>query len=472
MKKSTQKSARRKLPAWMAAPPVFDRGQNDAAVAGLDLNPQQLAALNHHYYTVFKGGVGMRALYESMRNAPLQSSPDRVSWRDLRGWVGAQAVNQLYRRAKTINKSRASIPRIFEPFVIMECDLIDLGSKKDKATNTFKWQSEGYRYVFNCIDIVTRFTWQFPIKKKEARETARAFTTLIDSVRAGWGGRWPRATVLITDNGTEFEDSFERAVVTYEAQIRVQHGKPHDMAATAAVENSNKAWRGQMRQVLYTKKTLKWSRLLDMVNANLNNTPNHALAYLTPTDVYEAFREPDATSDDIIKRARNAAESAVKRRRKANAVVETPLQVGDQVRLVNQQYLKAQLRGNELKMMNRWSKRVYTVKRVRISGEMADQNAYQLNTGKPEWYTLDHLQVVQRNTPPQEPPANVQDREDFEALVVSGQRMHQPTGAAVPRQEWLTTFRGYPYPEYQPHKVGGAVVVPRRLIDAFLSLQQ
>lgn len=470
MEKS-QKATRRKLPTWMDAPAASGKGQNDAVVAGLDLNRRQITALDHQYYTVFKGGVGMRALYESMRDAPIQSSPDRVSWRDLRGWVGAQTVNQLYRRAKTINKTRASIPRIFEPFVIMECDLIDLGTKRDKTTNTFKWQSEGYRYVFNCIDVVTRFTWQFPIKKKEARETSRAFTTLIDSVRAGHGGRWPRATVLITDNGTEFEDSFERAVVTYEPQIRIQHGKPHDMAATAAIENSNKAWRGHMRQALYTKKTLKWSRLLDTINANMNNTPNHALGYLTPTDVYEAFREPDGTTADIIKRAKIAGESAVKRRRKANAVVEKSLRVGDHVRLINQRYLKAQLRGNELKMMNRWSKKVYTVTRVRISGEMADQNAYQIDTGKPDWYTLDHLQVVQRNTPPQEPPVDIPDRDDFEAVVVSGQRMHKPMGAAVPRQEWLTTFRGYPYPEYQPHKIGGTVVVPERLIDAYLSLQ-
>lgn len=78
---------------------MLGEGQHDAVVAGLDVHPQQLAAPNQHPFTVSKGGVGIRVLSESMRNATIRCSPNRVSARGVRGRVGAQA--SLYPRACT-----------------------------------------------------------------------------------------------------------------------------------------------------------------------------------------------------------------------------------------------------------------------------------------------------------------------------------------------------------------------------------
>ena len=209
------------------------------------LDAEQRQVLEELYYTVFRSGIGMRALWEHLKKHPRQKAetlangkdskgrPKKawINWRDFKQWYNGQETAQLTRRAPTVSETRSGVPPPGEMFALahLQADLIDMG---ELATGR-------KRYIMNVVDVVTGFsflqTWDGNVNN---RQTARVMEEIIDAVRK-WLGAWPRRTELLTDNGTaDFGAQFKTSVEAYEPLISVVHGVPNRPNSQGAVESS------------------------------------------------------------------------------------------------------------------------------------------------------------------------------------------------------------------------------------------
>ena len=90
-----------------------------AELASLGLTQQQLDALNELFWTRNRGAIGVRQLWEQLRDHPQQkaalaASDGRegwISWRQLRRWYALWEAPQLMRRAPAVSKTRGALPR-------------------------------------------------------------------------------------------------------------------------------------------------------------------------------------------------------------------------------------------------------------------------------------------------------------------------------------------------------------------------
>jgi len=63
--------------------------------------------------------------------------------------------------------------------------------------------NDGFRYIFICIDVFSKYLWAIPLKAKKSTETVHALQSIIDS-----SGRKPGR--INCDKGTEFKGAFKR----------------------------------------------------------------------------------------------------------------------------------------------------------------------------------------------------------------------------------------------------------------------
>ena len=164
------------------------------------LNDKQRDVLESLYYTEFRSGIGMRALWEALRDNPLQKAAldtggaAFIPWRDFKLWYNSQETAQLMRRAPTVSQTRSGVPPPGQLYALahLQSDLIDMG----------ELASNNKRYIMNTVDVVTGYsflqTWNGGINN---RQTSRVMTEIVDAIRQ-WQGAWPRETVLLTDNGS------------------------------------------------------------------------------------------------------------------------------------------------------------------------------------------------------------------------------------------------------------------------------
>ena len=111
---------RRKLPAWMQAAGDSGRSREQLrAVGRLGLTTQQLDALTEVFWTRNRGAIGVRQLYEQLRDHPQQIAAMEasggkegwLSWRDVRQWYAIWAPPQTMRRAPAVSQTRAVLPK-------------------------------------------------------------------------------------------------------------------------------------------------------------------------------------------------------------------------------------------------------------------------------------------------------------------------------------------------------------------------
>ena len=88
------------------------------------LNAEQRQVLESLYYTEFRSGIGMRALWERLKEHPRQKAetlangtdtkgrPKKawINWRDFKQWYNGQETAQLTRRAPTVSETRSGVP--------------------------------------------------------------------------------------------------------------------------------------------------------------------------------------------------------------------------------------------------------------------------------------------------------------------------------------------------------------------------
>jgi hypothetical protein len=432
----------RKLPAWMQAASDSGRSREQLrAVGRLGLTTQQLDALTETFWTKNRGAIGVRQLYEQLRDDPRQRAAMEasggkegwLSWREVRRWYAIWAPPQTMRRAPAVSQTRAVLPKTLEPYAYMQSDVLDMGSwaRPEGAT-----ASQQYRYVVVTIDSVTRFVWLCTFRGKLTNaKVARCLEKVVKSARERYGA-WPRKTVLRTDNGRQdFGDGFTTALRGIEPLIRHEHGVASRPNSQALAEGAVGIARGVLRRMYKAYNSTDWPTMLPEANGIMNNRRNAALSYVSPADLLDAFQDGDTA---VVDKAMSSLRKRAGLRRGPGGTVDTALSIGTRVRLANEAYMKAAgMRGNTLKSIPRWSERIYTIDQRRGGG--ASPYMYRLE-GRPkkDVYPRELLQVVVADLPP--PPEASAEREEYEIARVL---RVTPTRA-------LVLYSGYPEPEWTP----------------------
>jgi hypothetical protein len=432
----------RKLPAWMQA-------ANDSqltvaqtrALGALGLSQDQLAALTDLFWTKNRGAIGVRQLYEQLRDHPQQIAAMEasggkegwLSWREVRRWYAIWAPPQTMRRAPAVSQTRATLPRALVPYAYMQSDVLDMGSWARPAGAV---ASQQYRYVVVTIDTVTRYVWLCTFRGKLTNnKVARCLEKVVKGVRERYGA-WPRKTVLRTDNGKgDYGSGFTSALRGIEPLIRHEHGVANNPNSQALAEGAVGIARGVLRRMYKAYDSSDWPTMLPEANSIMNNRKNAALDYVSPSDLLDAFQDNDTT---IINKALGSLRKRAGKRRGPGGTVDDALQTGTRVRLANQAYMKAAgMRGNTLKSIPRWSEKIYTIDQRRGGG--ASPYMYRLE-GRPkkDVYPRELLQVVVADLPP--PPEASAEREEYDIARVL---RVTPTRA-------LVLYSGYPDAEWTP----------------------
>jgi transposase InsO family protein len=140
---------------------------------------------------------------------------------------------------------------------LFSIDLIDM--------SLMKKNSQGFRYIFSCIDVFSRHVFLEAIRRKTALATKAALVKIINK-----GEVKPRSILL--DNGAEFKGSFQSYCETEDITLR--HTKTYTPQANGIVERLNKEVRKVLKQIHVKDQTLVWHTKLDEV-ATAKNTTYH-----------------------------------------------------------------------------------------------------------------------------------------------------------------------------------------------------
>ena len=143
------------------------------------LSKYQLEILNTEFYTNMNF-FGRDKLYNILR----QKYPDKaISRRQIAEWLQNQEVNQLYYRSK--GKAKDIKSSMTTPNTILAIDLV----------NMEKQEVNGFKYLFNGIDMGSRYVYSVAMKNKTDTEVLKAFKKIYQQFKI---------RAIRSDNGSEF----------------------------------------------------------------------------------------------------------------------------------------------------------------------------------------------------------------------------------------------------------------------------
>ena len=365
--------------------------------------------LDELFYGKFRSGIGLRALWQALNDTDKQrefmaenNGSGWISFSDLRAYYLQQEVAQLMRNAPVLTKTKVRVPRASElvPLRRMQADSISfVGAKSGQYTG-----------VLHVIDLFSQYTWAVPVVTLgKASNAVNAFRAILDQIKERYGdGALPERMTLQTDNGGEFGREFQDALPDNIQFVQIPANTPNQ---AGAIEGANKVWRGALRRLLRSKgePLKKWSQYAGEATEIVNTRPNATLTidkkWRSPMEVFRASMEGDTELRDKIRESIIA--SANRRRAPGNVTAFEP---GTPVRVAKADYLKESLHSNESKMSPKWSKAVFTVKRVQRSKNKNMIPAYTLLSAdstaetklilkvpegqKARWHSHDTLQRV------------------------------------------------------------------------------
>ena len=119
-----------------------------------------------YYDASHPAGYGsVRDLYLAARNKGLSVNINKV-----KTWLQSQDTYTLHKPArKRFQRNRVIV---FAMDSQWEADLVDLQS--------LRRHNKGYRYLFNCINVLSKYAWVVPLKDKKGSTLVKAFSSFIN----------------------------------------------------------------------------------------------------------------------------------------------------------------------------------------------------------------------------------------------------------------------------------------------------
>ena len=398
------------------------------------LSEEQLELLEDVFFRQHKGTVGVRALYELLKQT--DTDIDKPSWRDVRAWHAAQETVQRHARANKRSKTLVTLPtdEQMRPFVRFQIDTIVMAQGNNKKDDDGAWKpgqsltdtkdkrglpDNGMRVVYHMIDLFTSYSFLAAAPKNNQDNAIRSVQEFIEAIRLQYGdGEWPggKPFVVFSDDGEEYQSKFQEEVKGYEPLARLVRNPAGNPNADAVVEGANGVFRRIAKRYAENTKSKRsgsksylsyWfgskkGEILQEINALMNNRPVSSLGYQTPADVLAAAMASDPSEEykDVVAKATGAKQGTARARRSASHI--TAYKKGDKVRRISDQYIKsAGMRGNVMKQAPQWGK-IQTVTGVQARAGVVPR--YQLD-GVDEWITHDRINIVRGGIVLKPPPA-------------------------------------------------------------------
>jgi len=233
------------------------------------------------YYDPEQGYISANQLYQKLKELGYKYTQIQV-----KKWYDSQQVNQIYKETKPVYQ------KIISPFGsvgCVQCDLMDI--------NKFFRQNEGYHYIFNAIDIFSRYLWAYPIKNKKSTSTLECLKIIIKEIKS----KYPKNFLTLTcDNGSEFLGVFKKYL--HSENIKIFYNDPNSVTAKthmAIVERVNRTMWGFIKKYTAANNTLIFvDKIPDFVK-NYNNKV-HGTIKMKPIDAFNGTKIPIHEINDII----------------------------------------------------------------------------------------------------------------------------------------------------------------------------
>lgn len=294
-------------------------------------------------------GKGILAFYKLVASKYIN-----IRRSDCEEFLKKQPYYQLQQPLKhVINKPIVST----YPNQIYAIDLIDMELYVSKNNRN--------KYILTIVDVFSGKTWLGKLTMKTAANVAREFERITEM--------YP--TYILCDNGTEFQGDF----INYcqDNDIIIRNTTTYAPQSNGVVESKNKQVRKLIRDIFLRTNKLNWTRYLQNVEDNLNNTYN-GKKKATPNQLWTPTTEkvpmPRQTTRNLpeyLKQPLNPQQKEVKRMlSKQENYDDKVLEVGDKVR-VKMSALYSGIRsilksGKEKLLVVKYTPEIYTVvKRVK-----------------------------------------------------------------------------------------------------------
>ena len=152
------------------------------------------------------------------------------------------------------------------PKHIDECWSIDLIDFSDYGAENNK----GYRYVFTCIDIFSKYAWGIPIKNKSSASVLEAFKKIINQ------GRKPLR--IWSDRGKEF---YNKVFMNYLKQHKIELYSTYSDLKAVFVERFNRTLRDLLKVPVFVGLKYNWIEHLEG-KLKIYNNRKHGTIKMSP----------------------------------------------------------------------------------------------------------------------------------------------------------------------------------------------
>ena len=299
------------------------------------LTKEHLQILNKEFYDNLNF-FGRDKLFNMLRTKYGDESPSR---RQISDWLSQQEVNQLYAPSKGTAKTFKS--SMTTPNKILAMDLV----------NMEKFQVRGYKYLFNAVDMSSRYNYSVALKNKTDAEVLNGFKKIYSK---------SKTHAVRSDNGSEFinkkfTDYLEKNGIK---QILGEAGKPQ---SNGLIERANATIKELIQKSIEINPKFDWVQNLDKLIENINNS-NHRITGYTPNEIQNAFKN----DDNIVLESARDKELKIKKGNISKEVFEK----GDLVRLHQPSDKTRQVWSNEIYEIERVykPKKSYSVYEYKVEG--------------------------------------------------------------------------------------------------------
>jgi hypothetical protein len=239
--------------------------------------------LKELFYNPKTGYTGLKELQRKSEDAKIKLTNAQI-----KKWYFDQPVNQIYYQKQKVKQYNPIVPVFPQPGTC-QMDLMDL--------SRFASHNRNYKFIFNVIDVYSRYAWSFPLKRKVPHEIAPKLESILKQLHA--------PICFTFDKGSEFKGDVLRLLEKYNVTIFL-----NDPYATNAknkvgmIERFNRTLLNKIKKYMQYNQTLTYFNVLNDIVENYNNTI-HSSIHQTPSNVFHNRQRPIINLNNSLKVERN-----------------------------------------------------------------------------------------------------------------------------------------------------------------------
>ena len=229
--------------------------------------------LNDIFYNTKEGYINTTELYYKALKKGYKGT-----LKDVINWYNDQSVNQIYSK-KSKSRTYRKIISHYNQIGELQGDLMDISK--------FYTHNSHYKYLFNVIDVYSRFCWSYPLKTKKPSEIEPYLKEIFDMIPEN------NHRAFTTDKGNEFKSTVLDTLAKLNVLVYVTD--PDSINAkntTALVERLNYTLWMKIKKYMYSNDTLKFVDVLPELIYNYNHT-RHSTIRRTPASVFHGLEKPN-----------------------------------------------------------------------------------------------------------------------------------------------------------------------------------